>query len=130
MAPLWCQAGHLADSKTCFLVRSKPGGTCVTIGGAHLPLVLTERYPNGEFTKRLVGSKSLLLAGGEDVPLAQLKNIRLYYEEHRHGPPLMLAHRHACGVQAGIRNCAVSQITATLSSTMLVVTGHRRHQLR
>jgi hypothetical protein len=34
------------------------------------------------------------------VPLAQLKNIRLYYEEHGHSPPLMLAHGHACGVRS------------------------------
>ena len=34
------------------------------------------------------------------MPLAQLQNIRLYYEEHGYGPPLILAHGHACGVRS------------------------------
>ncbi len=39
-------------------------------------------------------------AKGEGLPLAQLENIRLYYEEHGQGPPLILAHGHACGVRS------------------------------
>jgi pimeloyl-ACP methyl ester carboxylesterase len=34
------------------------------------------------------------------MPLAPLENVRLYYEVHGHGPPLILAHGHACGVRS------------------------------
>jgi pimeloyl-ACP methyl ester carboxylesterase len=34
------------------------------------------------------------------MPLAELENIRLYYEEHGSGPALVLAHRYACGVRS------------------------------
>ena len=34
------------------------------------------------------------------MPLAELENIRLYYEEHGRGPALVLAHGHACGVRS------------------------------
>jgi pimeloyl-ACP methyl ester carboxylesterase len=34
------------------------------------------------------------------MPLVELENIRLYYEEHGRGPALILAHGHACGVRS------------------------------
>ena len=34
------------------------------------------------------------------MPLAELANIRLYYEEHGRGPALVLAHGNACGVRS------------------------------
>ncbi len=34
------------------------------------------------------------------MPLAELENIRLYYEKHGRGPTLILAHGHACGVRS------------------------------
>jgi pimeloyl-ACP methyl ester carboxylesterase len=34
------------------------------------------------------------------MPLVELENIRLYYEEHGRGPALVLAHGHACGVRS------------------------------
>jgi pimeloyl-ACP methyl ester carboxylesterase len=34
------------------------------------------------------------------MPLINLENIRLYYEVHGHGPTLVLAHGHACGVRS------------------------------
>jgi pimeloyl-ACP methyl ester carboxylesterase len=34
------------------------------------------------------------------MPLVELRNIRLYYEEHGRGPALVLAHGHACGVRS------------------------------
>jgi pimeloyl-ACP methyl ester carboxylesterase len=34
------------------------------------------------------------------MPLVELEHIRLYYEEHGQGPPLVLAHGHACGVRS------------------------------
>src|ERR1041385_7030000 len=34
------------------------------------------------------------------MPLINLEHIRLYYEEHGQGPPLVLAHGHACGVRS------------------------------
>jgi pimeloyl-ACP methyl ester carboxylesterase len=34
------------------------------------------------------------------MPLVELANIRLYYEEHGRGPALVLAHGNACGVRS------------------------------
>ncbi len=34
------------------------------------------------------------------MPLVELENIRLFYEEHGRGPALVLAHGHACGVRS------------------------------
>jgi pimeloyl-ACP methyl ester carboxylesterase len=34
------------------------------------------------------------------MPLVELENVRLYYEEHGRGPALVLAHGHACGVRS------------------------------
>ena len=34
------------------------------------------------------------------MPLVELEDIRLYYEEHGRGPALVLAHGHACGVRS------------------------------
>src|ERR1051325_10216164 len=34
------------------------------------------------------------------MPLIELENIRLYYEDHGRGPALAVAHGHACGVRS------------------------------
>ena len=56
------------------------------------------------------------------MPLVELEDIRLYYEEHGRGPALMLAHGHACGVRSWDRQLrgwgAVTKLTGRASMSM------------
>jgi pimeloyl-ACP methyl ester carboxylesterase len=58
------------------------------------------------------------------MPLAELENIRLYYEEHGHGPALVLAHGHACGVRSWD-----PQLRALADRYRLIVYDARGHGL-